>query len=224
MGTSLFLLNVPTTRASKATSTSSLKRPPAQQESHLDPDRHHLYRKIVGILIWAAQVRPDLQFTAKDHTRHLASPTEWEWQHLKHTLRYLKGTMHYNFRITSANSGILTTSSLVDTSSHEHILRQRLGHRHRLKEVYPWHSRLCTSSTSGIDSSTSGTTELRVQLLHQARKLVISDSLHINQLFQEHQHHLQCPTIDFGNLDTQCNFATSTATTSMPQALSTSRE
>ena len=62
---------------SNPTSTPSLRRPPAQQDSHLDPDRHNVYRKVVGMLIWAVQARPDLQFTAKDHTRHLAAPTEW---------------------------------------------------------------------------------------------------------------------------------------------------
>ena len=72
---------------SNPTSTPSLRRPPAQQDSPLDPDRHHIYRKVVGMLIWASQLRPDLQFTAKDHTRHLSSPTECNWTHLKHTLR-----------------------------------------------------------------------------------------------------------------------------------------
>ena len=59
--------------SSKTTSTPSLRRPPVQQASHLDPDRHHVYRKVVGMLIWAAQVRLDPQVIAKDHTRHLAS-------------------------------------------------------------------------------------------------------------------------------------------------------
>ena len=84
---------------SNPTSTPSLRRPPAQQDSHLDPDRHHICCKVVGMLIWAVQARPDLQFTAKGHARHLASPTELDWQHLKHTLRYLKGTMHYKLLI-----------------------------------------------------------------------------------------------------------------------------
>ena len=55
----------------------SLRRPPVQQDAQLDPDRHHIYRKVVGMRIWASLVRPDLQLTAKNHTRHLASPTEW---------------------------------------------------------------------------------------------------------------------------------------------------
>ena len=62
--------------------------------------RHHIYRKVVGMLIWALLVRPDLQFTAKDHTRHLAAPSDWDWGHLKHTLRYIKETLHYKFLIS----------------------------------------------------------------------------------------------------------------------------
>ena len=85
---------------SNPTSTPSLRRPPAQQDSQLDPDRHHICRKVVGMLIWASQASSDLQFTAKDHTRHLSAPTEWGWTHLKHTLRYIKGTMHYKFLIS----------------------------------------------------------------------------------------------------------------------------
>ena len=52
--------------SSHPTSTPSLQRP-AVQDSHLDPDRHHVYRKAVGMLIWAAQAHPDLQLTEKDH-------------------------------------------------------------------------------------------------------------------------------------------------------------
>ena len=37
---------------------------------------------------------------AKDHTRHLAAPSEWDWSHLKHTLWYIKGTLHYKFIIS----------------------------------------------------------------------------------------------------------------------------
>ena len=84
-------------------STPSLRRPPVQPATPLDPDRHHIYRKVIGMLIWASLVRPDgpdLQFTAKDHTRHLAAPSEWDRLHLKHTLRYIKGTLHYKFLIS----------------------------------------------------------------------------------------------------------------------------
>ena len=84
------LKNMNLDNSSNPTSMPSLRKPPAQQDSHFDSDRHHIYRKVIGMLI-----RPDLQLVySKDHTRHLAPPTEWDWQHLKHTLRYLKGTTH----------------------------------------------------------------------------------------------------------------------------------
>ena len=137
--------------SSNATSTSSLRTPPAQQDSHLVPDRHHPYRKIVGMLIWATQVRPDLQFRAKDHTRHLALLPEWDWQHLKHTLRYLKRTIHCKFlispRLPQGHSQPL--HQLIPFHINTYC-DSEWAHRHRLKEVHLWHSRLCTSSTSCI--------------------------------------------------------------------------
>ena len=205
-------------KSSNTTSTPSLRRPPAQQVSHLDPDRHHVYRKLVGMLIWAAQVHPDLQYTAKDHTRHLASPTEWDCQHLKHTLRYLKGTMRYKFLISPQ-------------------LPQGQGHSLPLRQLIPLPINTCSCDSdwaADIESrkSTSGRVHSVLQVplafnngtqrsvatsIAEAKPYAIghgiSDSLHIYQLLQELQHHLQRPTFDFGNLDTQYNFTTSTATT-----------
>ena len=178
---------------SNSTSTPSLRRPPAQQDSQLDPDRHHIYRRVVGMLIWASQVRPDLQLTAKDHTRHLSSPTEWDWTHLKRTLRYIKGTMHYKFLIPT---------------------RQPQGHSLPLRQLVPLHiNTYCGSDwATDIDSrkSTSGTVTsvLQVPLAFNSRTqstiatssaeaklyaigLGISDSLHIYQLLPELQYHLQ---------------------------------
>ena len=42
------------------TSAPSLRRPPVQQNASLDSDRHHIYRKVVGMLIWASLVRPGI--------------------------------------------------------------------------------------------------------------------------------------------------------------------
>ena len=61
------------------------------------------------------------------------------------------------------------------------------------------------------------TAELRVQSLHHQQKpnstpsaSASATALHIYQLLQELQHHLQRPTFDFGNLDTQYNITTLT--------------
>ena len=60
----------------------------------------HIYRSIVGTLMWASQVHPE-HFITKHHTRHLSLPTEWEWTHFKHTFKYIKRTMHYKFFTSS---------------------------------------------------------------------------------------------------------------------------
>ena len=133
---------------SNPTSTPSLQRPPVQQDSQLDPDRHHIYRKVVGMLIWA-QVRPDLQFTAKDHTRHLSAPTEWDWTHLKHTLRYIKGTMHYKFLISPRlpQGHSLPLRQLIPLNINTYCDSDWATDIDS-QEVYLRHSYLSTSSTS----------------------------------------------------------------------------
>ena len=201
------------------TSTPSLRRPPVQQDSNLDPDRHHAYRKVVGMLVWAAQVRPHLQFAAKDHIRHLASPAEWgvasSEAHSQIPQRNNALRVHH---LTSTTSRTLNTSSASDISSRQHTLRQRLGQRHRAKEVYFRHSHLCTSGTSCTqqqDSEAQSTVASSARAELYAVGLGISDSLHIYQLLQGLQRHLQRPTCDFSNLNTQYNFATSAATTKL---------
>ena len=76
----------------------------------------------------------------KDHTRHLASPSEWDWSHLKHTLRYIKGTLHYKFLISP---------------------RLPQGHSLPLRQLIPLHINTYCDSDCATDiesrKSTSGT-------------------------------------------------------------------
>ena len=162
------------------TFTPSLRRPPVQQDAQLDPDRHHIYRKVVGMLIWASLVRPDLQFTAKDHTRHLAAPTEWDWTHLKHTagrsrehsttsssshLGYLKD-IHYHFdsssRCTSTHivilTGTLTSSqgSLPQAQSHQYL--EYLLHSTAEHSLQPQRRVLKPNSTPSTSASVTAYT------------------------------------------------------------------
>ena len=124
------LKNVDLDDDSNPTSTPSLRRLPVQQDSHLDADRHQIYRKVVGVadrhqiyrkvvgvLIWAAQVRPDLQFTAKDHlTSGLALAA-----HQAHTQVHQGDHAVQVPRLTSTTSRSLTTSVTADASSHQHL-------------------------------------------------------------------------------------------------------
>ena len=199
------------------TSTPSLRRPPGQQDAQLDMDRRHIYRKVVGMLIWASLVLLDLQFTAKDSARRLAAPTEWDWARLKHTLRFIKGTLNYKFLISP---------------------RLPQGHSLPLRQLIPLHintycdsnwatdieSPKCTSGTvtsvlgvplafNSRTQSTVATSSAEAELY--AIGLGISDSLHTYQLLQELQQHLQRSTFDFGNVDIQYNIASSRTSTSL---------
>ena len=58
-------------------------------------EQHHQYRQSVGQLLWLRLVRPDLQHAARDLSKHLVAPTQLDLQQLKHCLRYVKGTQHY---------------------------------------------------------------------------------------------------------------------------------
>ena len=209
--------------SSNPTSTPSLRRSPAQQDSHLDSERHHIYRKVVGMLIWAAQVRPDLQFTAKDHARHLAAPTEWDWQHLKHTLRYLKGMMHYKFLISPQLpqghslplrqfDDLFTSTPTVTAIG---LLTSSLGSPHLARSHQYFN--YCSRSTS----------EHRVQSLHQALKPNSAPSASASATACTSASYFKGFNIifndrlsTFGNLDTQYDFTT--LTTTKPLTLSKS--
>lgn len=65
------------------------------------------YREAVGALQYAAsQTRLDIAFTVGRLGRKLMAPTMLDWQILKRTLRYLRGTI--NLGICYENTGINT--------------------------------------------------------------------------------------------------------------------
>ena len=82
----------PTSTVSLQTSSTTRCTTGSRTTSHLLQSRWNAHLGIIGTS------RPPV--TAKDHTRHLTAPTEWGWTHLKHTLRYIKGTLHYRFLIS----------------------------------------------------------------------------------------------------------------------------
>ena len=103
-------------------SAPSLRRPPVQPDTPLDADRHHIYRKVVGVLIWASLVRPDLQFSAKDHTRHLTSRGHFTTSSSSH-LDYLKD-IHYHFDISSRCTSTPTVTQTGPQTSSRGSLHQ----------------------------------------------------------------------------------------------------
>ena len=65
----------------------------------LTQEQHHQYRQSVGQLLWLSLVRPDLQHAARDLSKHLVAPTQLDRQQLRHCLRYIRGTQHYQLHL-----------------------------------------------------------------------------------------------------------------------------
>ena len=84
---------------SNSLSTPLSKRPPLDSTPPLTKEQHHQYRQSVGQLLWLSLVRPDLQHAARDLSKHLVAPTQLDLQQLKHCLRYVKGTQHYQLHL-----------------------------------------------------------------------------------------------------------------------------
>ena len=57
--------------------------------------RHKLYKSVVGQLLWATSVKPDISFAVQELNRKLKAPTHMLENQLNHLLRYLRGTMHF---------------------------------------------------------------------------------------------------------------------------------
>ena len=107
-----------------------------------------------------------LTFTAKDHTRHLAAPTEWDWTHLKHTLRYIKGTLHYKFLISP---------------------RLPQGHSVPLRQLIPLHINTYCDSESVTGPQTSSQENLPQAQSHQYLEYLLHSTAEHSQLSQHRQ-------------------------------------
>ena len=63
-------------------------------EEDVTPEKHRLYRRAVGRLLWTVGERPDLAYAVKELARRVQKPTEEDWIALKRMLRYIKGTQY----------------------------------------------------------------------------------------------------------------------------------
>ncbi len=65
----------------------------------LSQEEHHRYRQTVGRLQWLCPIRPDLCYAVKELARSLNAPSVADQSKLKHVLRYLHGTLDFQFYI-----------------------------------------------------------------------------------------------------------------------------
>ena len=77
-------------------------------------DNPHLYRRVVGALQYLLFTRPDIVFAVNKACWSMHSPQSADWIHLKHLLRYLKGTVTHGLYFNSRSSPSLTAFSDAD--------------------------------------------------------------------------------------------------------------
>eukprot|EP00971_Amphidinium_carterae_P205497 4078495-Amphidinium_carterae.1 len=68
-------------------------------DEELDKDHSVLYRKCVGILLYLAQDRVDIQFSCRILSQFMSRPTVLAFRRLKRVARYLRGTVDYYIQI-----------------------------------------------------------------------------------------------------------------------------
>ena len=72
------------------------------------------YRSAVGMLLYVAHDRPDIQFSVRSLSCGMKEPTEKKFKELQHLALYMKGTADYVavFKKTKKGQSVLSTSSL----------------------------------------------------------------------------------------------------------------
>ena len=81
------------------------------RSEELDAKEQSLYRSAVGLLLYVAHDRPDIQFAVRSLASFLQVATRKNWKHLEHLTLYLLGTQDYCFAYQGNTPG---TSTLHD--------------------------------------------------------------------------------------------------------------
>ncbi|KAI0511112.1 hypothetical protein KFK09_011735 [Dendrobium nobile] len=64
------------------------------------------FRQLVGALQFLTITRPDISFAVNKLCQAMHSPHQYDFQALKHLLRYLKGTLDFGLPITSTSTSL----------------------------------------------------------------------------------------------------------------------
>jgi hypothetical protein len=65
----------------------------------IDP---HLYRKLIGSLMYLVNTRPDICYAVNVLSQFMSQSRQTHWIAAKHVLRYLRGTILYGMRYASS--------------------------------------------------------------------------------------------------------------------------
>ena len=151
---------------------------------------NHVYRTLIGSLIYLMATRPDICSTVVSLSRHLEAPTEANMEAGKRVLRYLAGTTDkgVSFRKGDDNHKLVVFSDS-DWAGCKITRRSTSGFL-----VYfaggpiSWKSKLQT--TTALSSC---------EAEYVALTLAVKDVLHLHQLFNELGVSLEKPTMIFGD-------------------------
>eukprot|EP00972_Heterocapsa_arctica_P033551 4938599-Heterocapsa_arctica.AAC.1 len=58
-------------------------------DPELNEEEHHLYRTVIGKLMWTLSERPDLAYPTKELARAVQAPRQSHMRQLKHLGRYI---------------------------------------------------------------------------------------------------------------------------------------
>ena len=72
------------------------------------------YRQRIGSLLYLVHTRPDICFAVSTLSQFMTNPRHVHWVAAKHVVRYLRGTIDYGLRYTSARGE--TLSSYIDSN------------------------------------------------------------------------------------------------------------
>ena len=86
----------------------------------LDATQSALYRKFVGILLYMAQDRPDIQFSIRGLSSKMSTPTHKVYKHLVHTVMCLRKAKDYHMVYRKTPRGMSHLREAVRSGSHDY--------------------------------------------------------------------------------------------------------
>ncbi|CAL9004052.1 unnamed protein product [Prunus brigantina] len=133
-----------------------------------------LYRSLVGALQYLTFTRPDIAYAVNTVCQFMTQPTDLHLCHVKHILRYLKGTLH-NGITYSPGSMVVTGFCDADWAGDPNTRRSTTGY-----VVFLGHNPISWSSKKQASVSRSSTEAEYKALAHCA-----ADSFWIRQLLRD---------------------------------------
>lgn len=88
----------------------------SEKDAHLDEEERRIYQSVVGSLLYLSNgTRMDLTFVVSTLAQSMSKPTTNDGLHIKHVLRYLKGTVHHGIQLKKSDGSSNAIVSYTDS-------------------------------------------------------------------------------------------------------------